>query len=63
MLQVKIQQKILFNITKRELQLLIYMRQLKFGKFEVVVRDGVPQDRIKQKEKQIDISKIEVKKT
>ena len=63
MLQVKIQQKILFNITKRELQLLIYMRQLKFGKFEVVVRDGVAQDRIKQKEKQIDISKIEVKKT
>ena len=63
MLQVKIQQKILFNITKRELQLLIYMRQLKFGKFEVVVRDGVAQDRIKQKEKQIDISKIEVKNT
>ena len=39
------------------------MRQLKFGKFEIAVRDGVPQDKIKQKEKQIDISKIEIKKT
>ncbi len=47
-----------FNLTTREKQLIIFIRKLKFGKLEVDVRDGTPQNRIKQKEKLINLDDI-----
>ena len=47
-----------FKCSKKEIQLIFAIRNLKFGKLEIDIRDGIPQNKVKQKEKQIDISKI-----
>ncbi len=47
-----------FNLTTKEKQLIILIRKLKFGKLEIDVRDGKPQNRIKQKEKLINLDDV-----
>lgn len=55
-------EKISFDLTKKEMQLILVIRRLKFGKLEIDIRDGSPQNKVKQKEKIVDISKIPLDK-
>ena len=48
-----------FPLTNREISLIVFIRKLRFGKIEIDVRDGIPQARVKQKEKIIDLDKFD----
>ena len=56
------QKKIEMLLTKREAKIIITLRNLKFGELIIGVRDGIPQPRIKQKEKYIDLDKTPLDK-
>ena len=55
-------EKITMSLTKREARLIMAIRNLKFGEIIIDVRDGTPQQRIRQWEKQIDLDKIPLDK-
>ena len=50
------------DLTKKELQLILFTRTLKFGKFEIDMRNGIIQDHLKQKEKKINLNEIPIDK-
>ncbi len=47
------------KLTKREAEIILLIRRLKFGKLEIDVRDGQPQQHVKQKEKIIDLKTLD----
>jgi len=54
---IKKMEQIKMLLTIREARLIMTLRELRYGKVEIDIRDGVPQPKIKQKEKIIDLDK------
>ena len=50
-------EKIKMLLTRREAKVIMVMRRLKYGKIEVDIRDSIPQPKVKQREKIIDLDK------